>query len=214
MAGGTGSIEANTTAVSGWSAASLDPWIVLTGGDGFGAGPRTIQYSVSSNDAGIVRDGRIRVGSTIVAIHQDGDGDVTPPVITPIVTGTLGGDGWYIGTVTVQWTVTDPESQIVESGLQLRRRHHDCDRRDLRARDLRGHEPWRRQHADGRHSPRHDGALHQHHDAGADALCRRCERERVVLLQRPEWLLRRGELRDLGRRRRRSTRRPGGTGSP
>jgi hypothetical protein len=58
----------------------------------------------------------IRVGSTTVSIHQDGDGDVTPPVITPIVTGTLGGDGWYVGNVTVQWTVADPESAIVSQG--------------------------------------------------------------------------------------------------
>ena len=113
MAGGTGSIDTNTTAVSGWSAASLDPWIVLTNGDSFSAGPRTIQYTVSANDAGIVREGRLRVGSTIVSIHQDGDGDVTPPAITPIVTGTVGGDGWYVGNVTVQFTVADPESPIV-----------------------------------------------------------------------------------------------------
>jgi len=30
------------------------------------------------------------VGTKFVAIHQDGDGDTTPPVITPIITGTQG----------------------------------------------------------------------------------------------------------------------------
>jgi hypothetical protein len=38
--------------------------------------------------------------------------DVTPPVITPIVTGTLGLNNWYISDVTVAFTVEDPESEI------------------------------------------------------------------------------------------------------
>jgi hypothetical protein len=38
--------------------------------------------------------------------------DSTPPVITPTVTGTLGGDGWYTSDVHVSWTVVDPESGI------------------------------------------------------------------------------------------------------
>jgi len=36
--------------------------------------------------------------------------DTTPPVITPVITGTLGNDGWYRGNVTVSWTASDPES--------------------------------------------------------------------------------------------------------
>jgi hypothetical protein len=36
--------------------------------------------------------------------------DTTPPVITPVITGTLGNDGWYRGNVTVRWTASDPES--------------------------------------------------------------------------------------------------------
>ena len=59
--GGSGSIEVNTSAVSGWTAASESDWILLTDGDGFGAGPRTVQYLVSDNPAGIVRNGRIRL---------------------------------------------------------------------------------------------------------------------------------------------------------
>lgn len=38
--------------------------------------------------------------------------DTTPPVITPVVTGTLGNNGWYTSDVNVSWTVTDPESSI------------------------------------------------------------------------------------------------------
>jgi Concanavalin A-like lectin/glucanases superfamily/Bacterial Ig-like domain (group 3)/MBG domain (YGX type)/WD40-like Beta Propeller Repeat len=113
--GGAGSIDVNTLAVSGWDASvqSFDDWIVLTGGAEYAAGPRTLYYLVSPNPSGILRTGRIRVGSTFVTIRQAGDGDTTPPVITPIVTGTQGGDGWYTSNVTVSWTVGDPESEIV-----------------------------------------------------------------------------------------------------
>lgn len=41
--------------------------------------------------------------------------DSTPPVITPTVTGTMGGDNWYTSNVTVSWDVTDPESGIASS---------------------------------------------------------------------------------------------------
>ena len=41
--------------------------------------------------------------------------DTTPPVITPNVSGTLGGDGWYTSDVTVSWTVTDDESPVLFS---------------------------------------------------------------------------------------------------
>ena len=115
-AGGSGSIDVNTLPVSGWNAVSLDPWITLTDGAGFAAGPRTVHISVDTEPAGIVRDGRIRLGSTIIDVHQDGDGDTTPPVVTPIVTGTLSASGWYTSDITVQWTVTDPESEIVSTG--------------------------------------------------------------------------------------------------
>jgi hypothetical protein len=113
MEGGSGSIEVNTSAVSGWNAVSFDPWITITSGGGFGAGPRTIEYFVDSNGAGIVRDGQIRLGSKIFAIHQEGDGDTTPPIITPVVTGTLHASGWYTSDLTIEFAVTDPESEVV-----------------------------------------------------------------------------------------------------
>jgi FG-GAP repeat/RTX calcium-binding nonapeptide repeat (4 copies) len=40
------------------------------------------------------------------------EGDVTPPEITYAVSGTLGDNGWYVSDVTVDWTVTDPESPV------------------------------------------------------------------------------------------------------
>jgi hypothetical protein len=40
-------------------------------------------------------------------------GDPTPPEISPTITGTLGLNGWYRSNVTVNWSVTDPESIIL-----------------------------------------------------------------------------------------------------
>jgi hypothetical protein len=38
--------------------------------------------------------------------------DTTPPTITPVVTGTLGTNGWYTTTANLAWTVTDPDSTV------------------------------------------------------------------------------------------------------
>ncbi len=38
--------------------------------------------------------------------------DTTPPVITPMVTGTMGLDGWYTSNVAVSFSLVDPESPI------------------------------------------------------------------------------------------------------
>lgn len=42
--------------------------------------------------------------------------DSTAPVITRTVTGTMGANGWYTSDVTVDWTVTDPESAFSTVG--------------------------------------------------------------------------------------------------
>ncbi len=47
-----------------------------------------------------------------VAIGQP---DVSPPAITPLISGTPGINGWYRGPVTVGWNVSDPESGISSS---------------------------------------------------------------------------------------------------
>jgi hypothetical protein len=41
--------------------------------------------------------------------------DITPPIITPQIIGTMGNNGWYRSDVTVNWSVTDPESGITSS---------------------------------------------------------------------------------------------------
>jgi hypothetical protein len=43
-----------------------------------------------------------------------GDVNQTPPVITPVITGTLGTSGWYVSNLTVAWSVT-PVSEIAET---------------------------------------------------------------------------------------------------
>ena len=42
--------------------------------------------------------------------------DATPPVVTPIVTGTRGLNDWYTGDVTVAFTTADPESPVASTG--------------------------------------------------------------------------------------------------
>jgi hypothetical protein len=46
--------------------------------------------------------------------------DLTAPVITRHVVGTVGEDGWFRGSVNVSWTVTDPESPWTTSGCDAR----------------------------------------------------------------------------------------------
>ena len=41
--------------------------------------------------------------------------DTTPPVITPVLTGTKGNNGWWLSGVTVNWSVSDWESGIANS---------------------------------------------------------------------------------------------------
>lgn len=41
--------------------------------------------------------------------------DGTPPVIEPQITGTPGENGWYTSAVTLAWSVTDPESEVLGS---------------------------------------------------------------------------------------------------
>jgi hypothetical protein len=41
--------------------------------------------------------------------------DSTPPVIEPIVTGTLGNNGWYTSNVTLTWSITDAESAVTST---------------------------------------------------------------------------------------------------
>jgi Ca2+-binding RTX toxin-like protein len=41
--------------------------------------------------------------------------DITPPVVRPVVTGTVGTGGWYRSDVSVSWDVSDPDSAVTSS---------------------------------------------------------------------------------------------------
>jgi hypothetical protein len=58
-------------------------------------------------------------------LPEEVPGDPTPPVVTPVISGTLGAQGWYVSNVTVNWTVVDPESIILSTS--------GCDSRTLTA---------------------------------------------------------------------------------
>jgi hypothetical protein len=55
-------------------------------------------------------------GSTVNLVISSGPPpDTTPPVIVPQVVGTGGNNGWYLSSVTVNWSVADPDSGIASS---------------------------------------------------------------------------------------------------
>ena len=45
-----------------------------------------------------------------------GPSDQTPPIIVPVISGSQGSNGWYVGPVSLSWTVTDPDSAIGSQG--------------------------------------------------------------------------------------------------
>jgi hypothetical protein len=55
------------------------------------------------------------VGSDPTVEFTDSSLDCTPPVITPLIAGTLGNNGWYTSNVTVSWTVADAQSGVATS---------------------------------------------------------------------------------------------------
>ena len=64
--------------------------------------------------------GQILVNGTDSRVNQQrayilNPADGTAPEITPTVSGTQGGGGWYRGNVTVSWTVSDPDSPITST---------------------------------------------------------------------------------------------------
>lgn len=74
----------------------------------------------AASDVVLQADGKIVTGGgagndTVVARFEGTDPDATPPVITPTVTGTLGGDGWHTSDVGITWAVTDAESAVTAS---------------------------------------------------------------------------------------------------
>ena len=54
------------------------------------------------------------LGQSGIPLVSSNNTDVTPPSIEPTLSGSVGGDGWFTSDVGVAWTVTDPESGIVQ----------------------------------------------------------------------------------------------------
>lgn len=74
--------------------------------------PRALALT-SSGDLLISESARIRRVVGIAATASAGD--ATPPVISSSISGPQGNRGWFVGNVTVTWSVTDPESDITSS---------------------------------------------------------------------------------------------------
>jgi hypothetical protein len=76
-------------------------------------GDHAITVSVSDSGAGTYNTNPAKFTLHVNAAPPPSD--LTPPVITPSVDGTLGENGWYVSDVTVSWTVEDGESDIASS---------------------------------------------------------------------------------------------------
>ncbi len=64
--------------------------------------------------------GAITANCTVTATFAASPTDNTPPVIAgPVITGTLGNDGWYTSDVTVTWTATDSQSAVTLNGCSV-----------------------------------------------------------------------------------------------
>src|SRR5262249_53424917 len=66
-------------------------------------------FSIATDAAGNKEPMKTRADFVVTIV------DVTPPVITPQITGTLGSNGWDRNAVTLKLSVSDPESGITSS---------------------------------------------------------------------------------------------------
>ena len=89
----------HTSATSGWTASTDEAGQPIRGHVGFGWYPIGGSFSLGTTSS-------IDVG---VWLWRPVSDDLTPPVITPTVSGAAGSNGWHVSDVTVSWTVTDPK---------------------------------------------------------------------------------------------------------
>jgi probable HAF family extracellular repeat protein len=95
-------VASATDAVSGINAAGVS--CLPASGATLPLGANTVSCSATDNA------GNSKSASFVVTVLSAAD--TTPPVITPTVTGTTGLNGWFIGPVTVSWSVTDGQSAV------------------------------------------------------------------------------------------------------
>jgi hypothetical protein len=91
---------------AGWTSSADEAGTPIGGGVGYGWWPPGGGLGV-----GPVADGPDQYRG--VFLWRPSTDDLTPPVVTPNVAGTLGSNGWYVSDVMVNWDVQDPESEIV-----------------------------------------------------------------------------------------------------
>jgi Ca2+-binding RTX toxin-like protein len=90
---------------TGWTASTDEAGQPISGRVGQGWWPPGGGFSLSSTDTD-------PFGTRGVFLWRPSTDDLTPPTITPTVTGTLGSNGWYTSDVSVTWTVQDPDSPV------------------------------------------------------------------------------------------------------
>jgi hypothetical protein len=72
----------------------------------------------SNTISAVATDNAGNPGSASISVTRNCD--TTPPVITKVVSGTSGDNGWYTSNVTVTWSVNDPDSAVViDSGCGI-----------------------------------------------------------------------------------------------
>ena len=83
----------------------------------FSAGSSAIEGDVSFTETFNNSGGQFDYDQAVFHIYitNPPPSDSTPPVITPIISGTLGDNGWYTSDVYLTWTVSDLESTITST---------------------------------------------------------------------------------------------------
>jgi RTX calcium-binding nonapeptide repeat (4 copies) len=99
---GYGFFHAST---AGWTSSTDEAGLPIAGGVGAGWWPPSGGFGVGPTAEGADPHRG-------VWLWRPSTDDLTAPMITPTVTGTLGSNGWYVSDVSVTWDVQDPESEI------------------------------------------------------------------------------------------------------
>lgn len=98
--------SSTNASVSGWTSSERDGLPV--------AGGASYSHPVFNGSFGVGPNGTADQASQYrgVWLRRPGTDDLTPPVIRPTVSGTLGAGGWYVSNVSVSWDVQDPDSPV------------------------------------------------------------------------------------------------------
>jgi RTX calcium-binding nonapeptide repeat (4 copies) len=94
-----------STWAAGWTSSADDAGLPIRGHVGYGWPPPGGGFLVT----GVADQPDATRGVWLWRPISD---DITAPVVTPTVTGTLGSNGWYVSDVSVSWSVQDPESAV------------------------------------------------------------------------------------------------------